>query len=235
MGRGWIPFGLGAVVAAGVAVVAIRRHIGDAGRAVPGGIVMGDVPIYDVVSRVLFGSFYRGIAADVARVAPAGARILEVGCGPGHLSVQMASEHGLEVTGLDLDPAMIERARRNAARRTPEGERQPSFVVGDAAALPFADASFEVVVSTLSMHHWDDASAGLTEIARVLHPGGTALIWDVRPGVPVHSNHPDPKDAIVGGPMRVVSATPWRWPWRLSLTHRFELAMRSQAAVEGTT
>jgi ubiquinone/menaquinone biosynthesis C-methylase UbiE len=119
---------------------------------------------------------------------------------------------------------MIERASANAARRTPEGERQPSFVVGDAAALPFADATFDLVVSTLSLHHWDDAIVGLSEIARVLRPGGKALIWDVRPGVPVHSKVPDPSAVIHDGPMLVVDATPWRWPWRLSLVQRFELA-----------
>jgi SAM-dependent methyltransferase len=223
MERRWILAGITTGAIVGAIAVVVRRHIGGAGRAMPGGIVMGDVPIYDVMSRVLLGSFYRSIAADVARAAAPGARILEVGCGPGHLSVQMASEHGLEVTGLDLDPAMIERARANAARMA-AGERQPKFVVGDASALPFAEASFDLVVSTLSMHHWDNATAGLTEIARVVQPGGKALIWDVRPGVPVHSKHPDPSVVIHEGPMSVVGATPWRWPWGLSLTQRFELA-----------
>ena len=53
-------------------------------------------------------------AAAVA--APDGARVLEVGCGPGHLSIRLARHHGLDVTGLDLDPAMVERARVNAGR-----------------------------------------------------------------------------------------------------------------------
>ncbi len=114
----------------------------------PGGIVMRDVPIYDAMSRLLLSSFYRGVAADVAQVASPEARILEVGCGPGHLSVQMARDYGLDVTGLDLDPTMIERAQANAARGASAGEPQPSFVVGDVAALPFADASFDLVVST---------------------------------------------------------------------------------------
>jgi cyclopropane fatty-acyl-phospholipid synthase-like methyltransferase len=87
------------------------------GRRVPGGILIGDAVVYDALShRLLLGSLFGRIAADVAAVAPDGARVLEVGCGPGHLSIRLARPHGLDVTGLDLDPAMIERARANADR-----------------------------------------------------------------------------------------------------------------------
>jgi SAM-dependent methyltransferase len=230
MGRGRILLGIAATGAGAAIGIAVARHFGlGAGRNVPGGIVMGDVPIYDTMSRILFGSFYRQIAADVARAVPAGSRALEVGCGPGHLSVQMARAHGLEVTGLDLDPAMIERARVNAARDAQRGQGQASFVVGSAAALPFEDQTFDIVVSTLSVHHWDDPSAGLAEIARVLKPDGRALIWDLRPGAPLHSNLPDLAGVIHGGPMPVVSMVPWQWPWRLSFVQRIELASEPAA------
>ena len=136
----------------------------------------------------------------------------------------MARTHDLDVTGLDLDSSMIERARGNAVRRAKAGERQPTFVVGDAAALPFEDQSFDAVVSTLSVHHWDDPGAGLAEIARVLKPGGRALIWDLRQGAPMHGNLPDVAKAIHEGPMTVVSASPWQWPWRFSFVQRLELA-----------
>ena len=87
------------------------------------------------------------------------------------------------MTGLDLDPAMIARARANADRPGNGDQRRPLFLVGDAASLAFPDGSFDLVISTLSMHHWADPAAGLTEIGRVLRPGGRALIWDLRPGV----------------------------------------------------
>jgi SAM-dependent methyltransferase len=224
MGRGRMLLAIGAVGAVGTAAIAVRRHVGDAGRSVPGGILMGDVPIYDAMGRLFLGSFYRGVAADVARVAPPQARILELGSGPGHLAARMAREHGLDVTGLDLDPDMVDRARANAARGAAPDQGQPTFVVGDAAALPFADGSFDLVTSTMSMHHWDDAVAGLREIARVLRPGGSALIWEMYAGAPLHSNIHDPLDAVRDGPMRLVGATRWRWPWRFSLTQRIELA-----------
>jgi SAM-dependent methyltransferase len=212
-----------AAAAAGAAVV---RHGGGAarGRRVQGGILIGDVVAYDAMSRLLLGSLFGPIAADVAAVAPDGARVLEVGCGPGHLSIQLARQHGLDVSGLDLDPAMIERARANADRAGEGDERRPSFLVGDVASLPFPDGSFDLVVSTMSMHHWADPTAGLAEINRVLRPGARALIWDFRPGVrPFHAVLPDVVEHTHGSPLRVVSVTPWRWPWRFNLIQRTDL------------
>ncbi|HYZ46169.1 MAG TPA: class I SAM-dependent methyltransferase [Actinomycetota bacterium] len=164
------------------------------------------------------------MAADVAAVAPDGARVLEVGCGPGHLSIRLACQHGFDATGLDLDPAMIERARANADSAEAGDERRPLFLVGDVASLPFPDGSFDLVVSTLSMHHWADPTAGLAEIGRVLRSGARALVWDFRPGVwSFHAHRRDPVEHTYGSPLHVVSATPWRWPWRFNLTQRTEL------------
>lgn len=217
---------IGVLFVAGAAVVAVVRHQrrAAAGHEVPGGILMGDPVGYDSMSRVLLSSLYQGIAADIAATAPRGARVLEVGCGPGHLSIRLAREHGLDVTGLDLDPAMIERARANGDRIGPDDiGRRPSFLAGDVASLPFPDGSFELVVSTFSMHHWTHPPAGLAEIGRVLRPGGRALVWDLRPGLPLHPLLPDPVEQVQDTPLHLVSAEPWRWPWRLSLAQRMEL------------
>jgi ubiquinone/menaquinone biosynthesis C-methylase UbiE len=220
---------LGAV-AAGAAVVAVLRHGRGAakGRKVAGGILIGDAVAYDEMSRLVLGSLFGSIAVDVAAVAaataPDGARVLEVGCGPGHLSIRLARQHGLDVTGLDLDPAMIERARANADRAGDGDERRPSFLVGDVASIPFPEGSFDLVVSTLSMHHWANPTAGLTEIDRVLRPGARALVWDFRQGfLPFHARLSDPVEHTHGAPLRVVSATPWRWPWGFNLMQRIEL------------
>lgn len=218
-----LAFGAAALVAVAIAVT---RHLRPRlGHAVPGGTLMNDAGAYDAWSRRLLGPLFRGIAADIAAGTPPNARILEVGCGPGHLSARLARDHDLDIIGVDLDPAMIDRARANAEALSGPG-RRPTFVVADAAALPFADGSFDLVVSTMSMHHWDDAVAGLAEIARVLGPQGRALIWDLRRNAPLffHGQAPDPVAQVERSPMRIVSSAPWRWPWRISLTERIEMA-----------
>ncbi len=215
-----------AVAAAAATAGMLGRHLAaGAGRAVPGGILIGDARAYDALShRLLLGRLHARIAQDVAAVASPGARLLEVGCGPGHLSIQLAGRHGLDVTGLDLDPAMIERAEANARRSAATGGRRPTFMVGDAASLPFPDGSVDLVVSVLSMHHWADAKEGLTEIARVLRPEGRALLWDIRQGVgPLHRHLADPLEQVRAAPLEVASTAPWRWPWRISFLTRMEL------------
>lgn len=212
-----------AVAASGAIVLARRtRHVAS-GRMVAGGILMSDAAGYDRLSRLIFGGLFRGIAADVVATAPVGAKVLEVGCGPGLLSVRLAGTHGLDVTGLDLDPAMIERAQANAARSPAGDGPSPTFMVGDVGMLPFPDGSFDLVVSTFSMHHWSDPMAGLTEIGRVLRPGGQALIWDLAPRrmpfhPPMHEHPAVPADMTLGSPR----ITPWHWPARLALAQRME-------------
>jgi ubiquinone/menaquinone biosynthesis C-methylase UbiE len=128
---------------------------------------------------------------------------------------------------------MIERARANAVRLLGGEGHEPMFVVGDVASLAFPDASFDLVVSTLSMHHWDDPTAGLAEIRRVLRPGGRALVWDFRGGwAPLHGRLPDPVEHVRDSPLVMASTTLWRWPWMFTLTERIEL-VRGDRADEG--
>jgi SAM-dependent methyltransferase len=220
-------------VATATAAVLIVRHMrgATAGRRVSGGILIGDTGIYDAMShRLLLGSYFQRIAEDIAEVAPARARVLEVGCGPGRLSILLARGHDLDVTGLDLDPEMIRRARANAERAADNDRGGPAFLVGDVASLPFPDRSLDLVVSTLSSHHWSDPTAGLDEIGRVLRPDGRALIWDLRPGVvPFHRDMPDPILQAHASSLRVVSETPWLWPWRLYLSQRIELVPSAES------
>jgi SAM-dependent methyltransferase len=219
---------LAAVAAMGIA--AIRGHTrGARGREVPGGILIRDAGSYDAIRHRLLGGFFRGIAADVSATIPAGGHVLEVGCGPGRLAILLA-RGGVDVTGVDLDPEMIERARANAHAAVDGDGGRPTFMVADAASLPFPDGSFDLAVSTLSMHHWADATKGLDEVARVLRPDGRALVWDLRPGgVPLHRATPDPVEPARASSLRVVSATPWRWPWPFRPTQRIELVRKDLA------
>lgn len=226
--RAWlIPLG---VMAAGVALGVVRHGRRSMGKKVPGGILVNDAVFYDALAhRLLLRSLFDGVAADIARVAPDGARVLEVGCGPGRLSILLARRHHLHVTGLDLDPAMIELARANAAATNGEGE-SPSFAVGDVSALSFPDESFDLVVSTLSMHHWAETSTALNEIGRVMRPNGRALVWDLRGGfVPMHGRMADPASHAAGTTLTLATSSAWRWPWRLTLLRRIELVRQVDA------
>jgi ubiquinone/menaquinone biosynthesis C-methylase UbiE len=172
------------------------------------------------------GSLFGPIAAEVAREVPAGGRVLDAGCGRGQLSALLAGRHGLDVTGVDVDPEEIAIARggsRGAVLVGP-GSRQPTYFVADIARLPFEDAAFDLVTSTFSMHHWADPVAGLAEIGRVLRPGAKAIIWDLRAGFSLfHLRTPDPLIPVRAAPVELVSDTPWRWPWSFSISRRIEI------------
>ena len=117
------------------------------------------------------------MARDLAELAPR-ARLLEVGSGPGRLAVRLAERApGVRVTGVDIAPEMVERATSMAVRAGVAD--RVGFAVGDVAALPFPAASFDLVVSTFSAHHWPNPANGLTELYRVLRPDGIARIYDV--------------------------------------------------------
>jgi ubiquinone/menaquinone biosynthesis C-methylase UbiE len=134
---------------------------------------------YDRVAGLLARPLYRRVLADVIAAAPAaGTVVLDVGTGPGRLARQIAvSCPTVTVDGVDLSQEMITRA---TATTRLEGLENVRFQVADVTSLPFADGSVNLVVSTISLHHWDDPDAGLSEIARVLAPTGRAWIYDFR-------------------------------------------------------
>jgi SAM-dependent methyltransferase len=102
-------------------------------------------------------------------------RVLEVGCGQG-VGIELIRRQfvGAEVVGIDVDARMIRRARRRLDGRRNGVEVQ----VGDVCSLPFDDGSFDVVVDFAVVHHVPDWQAALSEIARLLAPGGQFLFED---------------------------------------------------------
>lgn len=119
------------------------------------------------------GGLLGRIAALVA-AAPA-EHVLDVACGPGLVASRLAQDAGA-VVGVDLTPAMLERARELCAER---GQTNVRFECAAAEALPFEDASFDVVVSRLAFHHFDDPAAALDEMVRVARPGGRIAVFDI--------------------------------------------------------
>jgi ubiquinone/menaquinone biosynthesis C-methylase UbiE len=118
------------------------------------------------------------VARRAVALKPSG-QAVDLGCGPGHLVIQLTrAAPALRVTGIDLSDEMLVEAEEYA-QRAGLGERIV-FRKGDAAQVPFPDGSLDLVVSTLSLHHWRDPVAVLDEIGRVLRPGGAFLIFDLR-------------------------------------------------------
>ena len=99
-------------------------------------------------------------------------RLLEVAIGTGRSLEFYAPD--VELTGVDLSPAMLRRARRRAK----ELELTPTFTVADAEHLPFPDASFDTVVCVLGLCSIPRPEIAVREMARVLVPGGTLLLLD---------------------------------------------------------
>ena len=106
--------------------------------------------------------------------------MLDVGCGTGTLAMEVARRvgHAGRVAGIDPGTEQIARARSKAARRNVPIE----FQIGVIEHLAFPDQTFDVVLSTLMMHHLPDTlkRQGFAEIARVLKPGGRLVIADFK-------------------------------------------------------
>ena len=108
-----------------------------------------------------------------ALALPPGARVLECGCGPGHL-VAALLRRGFDVVAIDTSPAMLALTRERA-RATPGGS-PPRLQLASLEQLPHRDASFELVCSTGVIEYLRDDATALREMARVLRPGGHLVL-----------------------------------------------------------
>lgn len=118
---------------------------------------------------------FRVLADEIAAALPADSTVLEIAPGPGFLAVELA-RRGLDVTGLDISKTFVDIARRNA--RT-QGQ-SVRFEWGNAADMPFADASFDYLVCRAAFKNFADPLGAVREMRRVLKPGGEGRIIDLR-------------------------------------------------------
>lgn len=102
------------------------------------------------------------------------ARALDLGCGGGHVSFTLAGHVGA-ITAYDLSDAMLATVAGEAAKR---GIANLDTRQGAVEALPFPDASFDLVATRYSAHHWHDVPKALNEAYRVLKPGGAFVVMD---------------------------------------------------------
>ena len=101
--------------------------------------------------------------------------VLDVACGAAHAAEQ-AAPHVRQVVGIDLTPALLE---VGAERLRAAGITNVLLQEGNAATLPFVDASFDLVMCRGALHHFADPAAAITEMARVCRPGGRVVAADM--------------------------------------------------------
>lgn len=134
------------------------------------------LPVYDPLTRLLGVAGAHGSLIDEADLGP-GLRVLEVGCGTGNLALAVKRRRpDVTVTGLDPDPKALARAARKSARAGVAVRWERGF----AEQLPYEEASFDRVLSSLMFHHLEpDGRRGmLSEVRRVLRPGGSLHLID---------------------------------------------------------
>lgn len=164
-----------------------HRSTGEPPAKSTNGLILSRSWRYDFHEWLTDTCLFRGQVRELRRRAIAfanlqpGEQMLDVGCGTGTLVIEAQRRVGSagRVVGIDPSGEQIARARAKAARR-----RLPiEFQIGVIERLPFPDQSFDVVFSTLMMHHLPAnlKHQGLAEIARVLKPSGRLVIADFTP------------------------------------------------------
>ncbi len=138
--------------------------------------------VYDVLNTAMTAGLHRRWrerAADLARVGP-GSRVLDVATGTGDLAVELCRRvtPAGEVIGSDFSEAMLDRARAKAERME-ERLVRPRFEWADALALPYATGSFDAATVGFGARNFSDLGRGLTEMARVVRPGGIVVVLEM--------------------------------------------------------
>lgn len=116
------------------------------------------------------------LVSDLAQLGP-GDHVLDIGCGPG-TAARRAARHGARVTGVDPAEPMLSLAQFSTRLRRQSGEIE--WLCAGAEDLPLPDDSVTVCWSLASVHHWPDLDGGISEVKRVLGPGGTFIALEKR-------------------------------------------------------
>jgi len=119
---------------------------------------------------------FEDLAKRIASQLKPGAMVLEVAPGPGYLAIALAKLGAFRITGIDISRTFIDICRENAQAAGVDIE----FRVGNASALPFAANWFDFLITRAAFKNFSDPLGALNEMHRVLRPGGTAVIDDMR-------------------------------------------------------
>ena len=139
-----------------------------------------------------------------------GSRVLDVGCGFGASSLELAALRPLSVVGVDIDTSVLDVASAAlaevSARQALDPGSKVSFQAGDAYELPFDDGSQDVVFSRFVFQHLDSPGVGASELERVLRPGGLACVVDVDDGLSISEPPPSGAYLRLAGALRAAQS-----------------------------
>jgi len=153
----------------------VRPRVIETNEGIQGEIT---VEIFDQFARNMRDSGHHPVAGIVEAGICAG-RALEIGPGPGYVGLEWLKRcPDAELTGLEISPAMIRMARRNASQYGLS--QRAEYVEGSCLGMPFPDGSFDWVFSSGSLHEWEDPVRAFNEVFRVLKPGGRCFVDDMR-------------------------------------------------------
>lgn len=130
---------------------------------------------YDKTTRKDMPEYVR-VAQRIDAMLPAGSEILEVAPGPGFVSIELARGGRHRLTGLDISNTFVEIAKKNATAAAVNVD----FQQGNASQMPFPDNSFDFVVCRAAFKNFSEPVKAIEEMRRVLRPGGTGEIIDLR-------------------------------------------------------
>ena len=138
-------------------------------------------PRYDLLNSVMSGGrhhAWRRLAVKLA-APPRDGTVLDVGCGTGDLSLELARHPLRRVVGVDLAPGMVERGLRKVARRA--SAERVQLGLGHALRLPFPDNTFDCALTAFTLRNVSDVSVALAEMRRVTRPGGRIVSLEITP------------------------------------------------------
>lgn len=119
---------------------------------------------------------FRAIARRIAGQVPSGGQVLDVAPGPGYFAIELAKLGGYGITGIDISRTFVEIAQRNAVLAGVDVD----FRLGNAADMPFENESFDFLLCRAAFKNFSQPLRALQEMYRVLKPGGSALIIDLK-------------------------------------------------------
>jgi ubiquinone/menaquinone biosynthesis C-methylase UbiE len=151
----------------------------------------------------------RNVIKTITDNLPRGGRVLEVAPGPGYLSIELAKSGNYQLTGLDISKSFVEIAQAKAK----EAGVTVDFRHGNASDMPLESSVFDFIVCRAAFKNFADPVGAVSEMHRVLKPGGKALIIDLRPDV----SRDVVNDYVKSIHMNLFNALMTRWTFQMML------------------